>query len=154
MNMDDEVREVARSLRRGTLRLAHRLRIERPRHGISLQKLGLLVHLSRNGPMSPGELAAADHVQPQSLSRALASLESGGLIVRTTDPHDHRRAQLEITLDGTGVIHADMHQRDLWLAQAIAEQLTPTERELLRLAGELMQQLAETGGREPSSPAH
>jgi DNA-binding MarR family transcriptional regulator len=151
MNMDDDdVREATRALRRGTLRLAHRLRVERPRHGISLQKLGLLVHLSRNGPMSAGELAAADHVQPQSLSRALASLHSAGLILRTVDPQDHRRAQLEITLEGTGVVHADMHQRDLWLSQAITEQLSPTERELLRLAGELMQRLAEIDRPQPS----
>jgi DNA-binding CsgD family transcriptional regulator len=34
-------------------------------------------------------------------------------------------------------------QRDTWLAQAMTTQLTPTERELLRLAGGLMERLAE-----------
>jgi hypothetical protein len=46
--------------------------------------------------------------------------------------------------------------RDRWLAQAMAGQLTPTERELLRLAGELMDRLAEpepTRHPEPPSPA-
>jgi DNA-binding MarR family transcriptional regulator len=144
MTMDDDVRNAARTLRRGTVRLGRRLRAERPRGGIALQQLALLVHLSRNGPMSPGELAAAEYVQPQSLTRPLASLQRNGLIVRAADAEDGRRAQLQITLEGVGVVHADMHQRDLWLAQAMTE-LTATERELLRLAGELMQRLADSG---------
>jgi hypothetical protein len=72
--------------------------------------------------MSPGELAAADHIQPQSLTRALAGLERDGLIIRTADPHDHRRARVELAAEALGVLHADMRQRDLWLAQSITEQ--------------------------------
>jgi len=124
------------------MQLARRLRAERPR-GISLQKLSVLGHLNRSGPLSPGELSAADHIQPQSLTRALASLERDGLISRTADPRDHRRARLELTVDGRGVLRADMRQRDLWLARSIAAQLTPIERELVRLASELMQRLAD-----------
>jgi DNA-binding MarR family transcriptional regulator len=108
-----------------------------------LQKLSVLAHLNRSGPLSPGEVAAADRIQPQSLTRALASLEHEGLIRRSADPRDHRRARLELTAAGVGVLHADMHQRDVWLARVIGEQLTPTERELLRLASELMQRLAD-----------
>ena len=36
-----------------------------------------------------------------------------------------------------------MQQRDSWLAAAMAAQLTSTEIELLRLAGELMERLAD-----------
>jgi DNA-binding MarR family transcriptional regulator len=124
------------------MQLARRLRAERPRPGISLQKLSVLGHLNRSGPLSAGELAAADHIQPQSLTRALASLERDGLISRTVDPRDHRRARLELTVDGLSVLRADMRQRDLWLAHSISAQLTATERELIRLASELMQRLA------------
>jgi len=143
MNMDDESRQTASALRRATMQLARRLRAERPRPGISLQKLSVLGHLNRSGPLSPGELAAADRIQPQSLTRALAGLERDGLISRTADPRDHRRARLELTVDGRGVLRADMRQRDLWLARSIDAQLTPTERELVRLASELMQRLAD-----------
>lgn len=141
--MDDDPRSTASALRRATMRLARRLRAERPRPGISLQKLSVLAHLNRSGPLSPGEVAAADRIQPQSLTRALASLERDGLIRRTADPRDHRRARLELTADGVAVLHADMHQRDVWLTRTISEQLTPTERELLRLASKLMQRLAD-----------
>jgi hypothetical protein len=40
------------------------------------------------------------------------------------------------------VLAADMQQRDGWLAAAMASELTPTECEILRLAGELMERLA------------
>jgi DNA-binding MarR family transcriptional regulator len=150
--MDEDARRTASAVRRATMRLARRLRAERPRPGISLQKLSVLAHLNRSGPLSPGEVATADHIQPQSLTRALASLEREGLITRTADPHDHRRARLELTADGVAVLHADMHQRDVWLARALSEQLTPTERQLLRLASELMQRLADADA-EPDAPA-
>jgi DNA-binding MarR family transcriptional regulator len=150
--MDDDARRTASAVRRATMRLARRLRAERPRPGISLQKLSVLAHLNRSGTLSPGEVAAADHIQPQSLTRALASLEHDGLIRRTADPRDQRRARLELTAGGAAVLHADMHQRDVWLARALSEQLTPTERQLLRLASELMQRLADADA-EPDAPA-
>jgi DNA-binding MarR family transcriptional regulator len=134
------------------MQLARRLRAERPRPGISLQKLSVLAHLNRSGPLSPGELAAADRIQPQSLTRALAGLERDGLISRTAEPRDHRRARLELTVDGLAVLQADIHQRDRWLAHSIAAQLTPTERELVRLASELMQRLADAGADFESAP--
>ncbi|MGH2896379.1 MAG: MarR family winged helix-turn-helix transcriptional regulator, partial [Solirubrobacteraceae bacterium] len=76
------------------MRLARRMRAERPRHGVSQLKIGVLAHLKREGPMSPGELAAAEHIQPQSLSRTLANLEQNGLITRQVDAGDRRRSTL------------------------------------------------------------
>jgi DNA-binding MarR family transcriptional regulator len=106
-----------------------------------LLKLGVLARLARGGVMSPGELAAAEHIQPQSLTRTLTSLERDRLIVRGSDEHDRRRATLAITAEGMSVLRADMHQRDVWLATALAC-LTPAERAVLRIAGELMQSVA------------
>jgi DNA-binding MarR family transcriptional regulator len=142
MNADDDLHAAARALRRGTLRLGRRLRAERPRQGVTLQRLALLVHLNRHGALSPGELAQLENVQPQSLSRPLAGLERDGLITRTPDLGDRRRARLEITAVGIRAVRDDMRRRDRWLMEAMREELTPTERELLRLAGELMQRLA------------
>jgi len=138
----DDLHVAARALRRGTLRLSRRLRAERPRDGVTLQGLALLVHLNRHGPLSPGQLAQLENVQPQSLSRPLTALERAGLINRTPDPVDRRRARLEITPAGIGAVTDDMRRRDRWLMEAMSEELSPTERELLRLAGELMQRLA------------
>jgi DNA-binding MarR family transcriptional regulator len=93
--------------------------------------------------LTAGELAALEQSQPQSLTRTLAELEQQGLISRVPDPEDRRRSIIGITRDGTQVLVADMRHRDGWLASAMAAKLTPTERELLRLAADLLQRLGE-----------
>lgn len=143
MEGTDELPAIAAVLRRGTMRLARRLRMERPDTGVPSLELSVLAHLNRRGSMTAGEIAAAERVQPQTLTRTLAALEGKGEIRRQADPADRRRSALSITAAGREVLVTDMRQRDSWLALAMAEELTPTERRLLYLAGELMEHLAE-----------
>jgi DNA-binding MarR family transcriptional regulator len=138
----------ATAVRRGVIRLGRRLRLERPAHDVTLLQLGILAELNDGGPMSPGELAAAQRVQPQSLTRVLATLETRELIGRQAHPGDGRRALLAITAAGRDALRRDVDQRDSWLARAMAAELTPTEQELLRLAGELMERLAAASPRD------
>ncbi|HEU5420345.1 MAG TPA: MarR family transcriptional regulator [Streptosporangiaceae bacterium] len=140
---DEQLLETAAVVRRGASRLARRLRAERPEPGETLLRLSVLAHLHGRGPMTPGALAAADRLQPQSLSRTLAALEQDGLISRAADGQDRRRSVLAITGAGQDVLRRDVRQRDSWLALAMAD-LTPTEREVLRLAGDLMERLADS----------
>lgn len=139
----DEVTDRASALRRGVTRLGRRLRLERPEQGEPLLQLSTLALLHSRGPMTPGELAGAQRVQPQSLTRTLTALETAGLVSRRTDPGDRRRSLLMITDTGRRAIRNDVSQRDAWLAMAMAELLTPAEQELLRIAGQLMERLAE-----------
>ena len=136
----------ATSLRRGTMRLGRRLRMERPEHGVASAELSVLGLLHRRGPMSAGELAWAERVQPQSLTRTLAALEERGEVRRQPDPADRRRSVLSITEHGRELLIADVAQRDSWLTMAMAEQLSPAETQLLMMAGELMERLAEADG--------
>ena len=91
------------------------------------------------------DYAVAD-AKVEGLTRTLFGLERDGLISRETDPVDRRRSVLAITEAGAEVLRRDMYQRDGWLAKTMAEELNPTEQEILRLAGELMERLAESGG--------
>jgi DNA-binding MarR family transcriptional regulator len=142
--VDDEgLLTTATALRQGTTRLARRLRIERPEPVLTALEMGILAHLSRRGPTTPGALAAAERVQPQSLTRTLASLERQILAVRQPDDQDHRRSLLAITEAGRQALARDMRGRDTWLARAMALRLTRAEQELLRIAGELMDRLAD-----------
>jgi DNA-binding MarR family transcriptional regulator len=140
---DNELLERATALRRGVTRLSRRLRLERPEQGEPPLQLSALALLYAHGPMTPGDLAAAERVQPQSLTRTLAAVEAAGLVIRQPAPDDGRSVLLTITDAGRRAISRDVRQRDSWLALAFASQLTPTEQELLRLAGELMERLAE-----------
>jgi DNA-binding MarR family transcriptional regulator len=132
----------AADIRQGVTRLSRRLRGERPPGGLSSSKLSALSHLLRNSPATASEVAAADHQQPQSLTRVLAELERDRLITRTRDEHDRRQSLLAITEAGRQALRSDMTQRDDWLASALTS-LTETERELLRLAARLMDRIAD-----------
>jgi DNA-binding MarR family transcriptional regulator len=128
--------------------------MERPERAVTSAELSVLGLLYR-GPMSAGELAGAERVQPQSLTRTLAALEERREIGRHLDPADRRRSVLSITESGRAVLLADVAQMDSWLAMAMAEQLSPAETLVLTMAGELMERLAEaevTALRRPTPP--
>jgi len=92
----------------------------------------------------PGEIAAAERLQPQSLTRVLADLEAEGLITRERDARDRRQSVLALTAAGAQALAADMGARDRWLAEAM-EELTETERQVLYLAGVLMDRISGLG---------
>ena len=147
---DDEVLRAAMEVRQGVIRLSRRMRMERPETGEPLLGLTVLAHLHRRGPMTPGELATAERVQRQSLTRILASLAEQGLVTRHEHPDDGRRALIAITAEGRLTLSRDLRQRDAWLADAMASHLTPEERGLLRLAAHLMDRLAEAPAASPA----
>jgi DNA-binding MarR family transcriptional regulator len=123
--------------------LGRRLRAERVSHGLSRSRLSLLNLLALHGPMTASALAAAERLQPQSLTRMLSRLEGDGLILRSPDDADRRQVKIEITRAGAAVLDEDDRRREAWLAKAMAERLTPTECEVLRLAAGLMARLAD-----------
>jgi DNA-binding MarR family transcriptional regulator len=133
----------ATEVRRGVLSLARRLRLERNEIGLTALELSVLGHLHRRGPLTPGELATAERVLPQSLTRTLAALEEAGLACRQPDPADGRRSLLAVTENGHAALRSEMEQRDNWLAAAMSAELTTTEIGLLRLAGSLLEAIAE-----------
>lgn len=131
----------AARVRQGTLRLARRLQAERSSSALSGNKLSVLAYLHIHGRATAGEIVAAEHQQPQSFTRVFAELETEKLISRTPDEHDRRQSVLTITTAGLNALSRDMSERDQWLASALTG-LSGTERGVLQLAGNLMEQLA------------
>jgi DNA-binding MarR family transcriptional regulator len=137
-----EVREnVIIDLRRGTLRLARRLRAERPAGALSANKVLVLAYLSRMGPSTPGAIAEAERQRPLSLTRVFTDLRREGLITRSRSTEDRRASVLALTSAGRDALAADMAGRDAWLAGALDE-LSEAEVELLGIAGRLMTRVA------------
>jgi DNA-binding MarR family transcriptional regulator len=133
----------AHEIRTSLFRLVRRLRQERPEGELSYSQLNVLGWLEREGPMTNADLAAAERVTPQTMMRATADLVATEFISRTDNPTDRRQVLLKITPAGTTLVREDRRRRDTFLAQAMANTLTPTERELLRLAAGLMDKLSE-----------
>jgi DNA-binding MarR family transcriptional regulator len=137
--------EMANNVRRAVSALGRRLRLERPDSSLSSTKLSVLGHLYQRGSLPAAELASLERIQPQSLTRVVAELIEEGFINRRADVKDGRRQLLDITGDGRAALMSDLQQRDAWLAKVLSQELTVTERELLRLAAQLMERLADAG---------
>jgi len=135
--------ELSSALRLAVMRLARRMRAERAETSLTLSQLATLATLERHGPMTPRELAAAERVQPPSMTRLAASLEAAGLLTRTAHPHDGRQVLLEASPAGAALLREDRRRRDAWLAQRLAE-LDDDEREVLRRASSVLDRLASS----------
>lgn len=96
----------------------------------------------RTGVTSASEIATLESLQPQSLTRALKSLERDGLIDRWTDEDDRRRMSIAITPKGEALLRATIRERIFWLARAMATRLKPDEIDTLRAAAAIIERLA------------
>ncbi|MET8763824.1 MarR family transcriptional regulator [Lentzea sp. NPDC004782] len=140
---DAELAHLARVVREGVGRLNWRMRAESDGDSPGPAVLAVLSRLIRAGTHTPKELAEAERIQPQSLTRILATLTERGLVSRTPDPADGRRYLIDITPAGIGVLREYTGSRERWLAGALERALTPTERQLLALAAELLVRVAD-----------
>ena len=116
------------------MRLARSLRHVRD-DSLDLQtnQLSAMSVLLNDGDMLMGELAAAEKVQPPSMTRIVNGLEERGYLARRPDPRDGRQCLVTLTPPGREVLLANRRRRDEWLTVRVAE-LDHVEREVLRQA--------------------
>ena len=132
---------LASGLRLAVMRLARRMRSERADTSLTLTQLAALATLERRGALTPRELAAAERVQPPSMTRVAASLEAAGLVTRTDHPSDGRQVLLAASPAGVALLREDRRRREAWLAQRLRA-LDPADREVLRQAAAVLDRLA------------
>lgn len=125
------------------MRLARRLRRERADDSLTATQLSALATVDRSTGITLGELAAAEYVQPPSMTRVVAGLEQLGLVHRTPHPTDGRQALLGCTPQGHHLLEVDRERRDAWLCHRLRE-LSSDERTTLRAAAEIMERLAQS----------
>ena len=135
---------LSHELRLAVMRFSRRLRNQRVDTSVTLTHLAALSTLKRHGPMSPGELAAHERVQPPSMTRVVVALEGKGLVTRTPHPTDGRQVIIGLTDAAEEMLSAEARAREAWLAGRLQE-LTPEERTVLREAAEIMDKLASGG---------
>jgi DNA-binding MarR family transcriptional regulator len=134
--------ELSAALRPSLLRLTRILRNQRVDVSVTLTQLSAMGTLRKKGPMSAGDLAAVERVQPPSMTKVLAGLEEKGLVRRDAHPTDRRQAIIALTEAGVELLDSERRQRDAWLSQRLAR-LTPEERALLRDVIPVLDKLAE-----------
>ncbi|MDQ3405884.1 MAG: MarR family transcriptional regulator [Actinomycetota bacterium] len=138
---DVSERTLTSRLRLAVVRLNRRLRAQRTSASVTLTQVSALSCVAKCGPLSPGELAAKEGVQPPSMTRVIGALEELGYLSRTPHPSDGRQAIVAVTDAGLAYIEADIGAREAWLDRRMAE-LDDGEREILSRAAEIIDRMA------------
>src|SRR4051812_9628941 len=90
--------------------------------------------------MTLGDLAAAEGVQPPTVTAAVARLEEAGLVVRATHERDRRVSMVAVTSAGLDLLRRSRRAKEAHLARAIAE-MDDDDRETLARAAALIEDM-------------
>ncbi|MGW4768947.1 MarR family winged helix-turn-helix transcriptional regulator [Nocardia sp. NPDC004278] len=113
--------------------------------GITLERpaLTILVILeSADRPLRVGEIAERMQVVGPHVTRQLNGLERRRLVKRVPDPDDQRARLITLTPDGKKLIGRYLRVIDDWFDQALAGWPESERRDLVRLLGRLVDDLA------------
>jgi DNA-binding MarR family transcriptional regulator len=128
-------------LRLVVTRLARRLR-QQGETAASPTQLSALATIERDGPLTLGDLAAVERVQPPTITAAVGRLEQRGLVRRRTDPDDRRVARVEITRPGRRLLEESRSRKTAYLEDRLAA-LSSGERDTLARAATILERLLE-----------
>lgn len=113
------VAAVADQLHSAAIHLLRRLRKVDDASGISAPRLSALSVVVFGGPLTLGELAAAEQVRPPTMTRIVTGLERDGLVERRGDARDKRLTRIHATAKGRKVLAAGRARRVARLAAAV-----------------------------------
>ena len=111
MREEEELRELATRLHAAAIRLLRTLRREDDGTGLSAPRLSALSVVAFAGPLSLAELAAAEQVRPQTISRIVDALVEAGLVPREAAPADRRSVRIAATRKGVRLMEKGRERR-------------------------------------------
>ena len=149
---DARAEALADQLHSAAIHLLRQLRREDDASGLSAPRLSALSVAVFGGPLTLGQLAAAEQVRPPTMTRIVTGLEKDGLVQRTGDARDRRLTQIQATAKGRNVLAAGRARRVEKLA-ATVRQLRGTELAQLKRGVQLLEEIVGAmRGRVDSDP--
>lgn len=133
--------DVVGRLRFAIARLARLLR-QQDTTALTPTVSAMLATIVRSGPLTLGELAAAEQVAPPTVTKVVSRLEADGLIERVRDTDDRRVCRVVVSAEGRRQIERNKSRRNAWLAERLAE-LSADDRERVAEAVEVLERLTE-----------
>jgi DNA-binding MarR family transcriptional regulator len=137
----DTQADLAARLRLSVTRLARRLR-QQADVGVSPTQLSALATIERHGPITLGDLAAAERVQPPTITAAVGRLEQQGLVARRPDRDDKRVVRVVVTAGGRRLLARNRSLKTAFLARRL-DTLDAAERATLEEASVLLDRLLD-----------
>jgi DNA-binding MarR family transcriptional regulator len=135
--------ELAARLRVAVTRLNRKLR-QQALAGLSPAQASALGTVNRLASPTLGELAAAEQLQPPTVTRLVASLESRGLVARQADGLDRRVVRVRITAEGRRNLQRIRTLKDAFLTRRLVA-LDPAERDLAESLTRLLEYMVVEG---------
>jgi DNA-binding MarR family transcriptional regulator len=137
---DARAESLADKLHSSAIHLLRQLRKEDDATGLSAPRLSALSVVVFGGPLTLGQLAAAEQVKPPTMTRIVTGLEKEGLVQRLGDVNDRRLTQIQATAKGRSVLAAGRARRVERLAIAV-RRLSATELAELARGTQLLQDI-------------
>jgi DNA-binding MarR family transcriptional regulator len=131
--------DLAPRLRLAVARLHRRLR-QSAEPGLTISQLSTLASIERHAPVTLGELARVEQVQPPTITALVGKLEAAGLVGRTIDETDRRIHRVDVTPAGSRWLHRHRTRKNAYLAKKLRA-LPPDDRATLARAAELMERI-------------
>ena len=138
----DAAERTADNLHSAAIHLLRRLRREDTQSGLSAPRLSALSVIVFGGPITLGDLAAAEQVRPPTMTRLVTALEDDGLVVREPDPDDGRLTRVRATAKGRTLLFQGRARRVAALAAQVRG-LGPDDRAALERALPILQGLID-----------
>jgi DNA-binding MarR family transcriptional regulator len=133
--------DLAERLRLAVTRLARRLR-QQSGVDASPTQLSALATIERRGPITLGDLAAAERVKPPTVTAAVSRLEADGFVARHVDPADRRIVRVEVTAAGRKLLARNRSRKTAELDRRLRG-LSPEDRATLDRAVDVIDRLLE-----------
>ena len=129
---------IADRLHSAAIHLLRRVRKQDAATGEGPARLSALSVLVFGGPMTLGQLAAAEQVKPPTMSRIVTGLEKSRLAERRADSEDARRQRIYPTASGERLLHQGRRRRIEYLARNL-DRLSSKELETVAEAVKLLE---------------
>lgn len=115
-----EAEEIADRIHSAAIHLLRKLRREDAASGLNAPRLSALSVAVFAGPLTLGELAAAEQVRPPTMTRIVDALQAQGLIARGKSASDGRIVRIAATPAGRKLLLAGRRRRVRALSRQVA----------------------------------
>lgn len=138
--ISEDAQIVADQLHSAAIHLLRKLRREDAASGLNAPRLSALSVVVFAGPVTLGDLAAAEQVRPPTMTRIVDALAEQGLVVKKKNAQDGRSTLIHATAAGKKLLMQRRERRVRALAEQIAA-LGSEDRKVLEKATEVLKRV-------------